>query len=122
MTTAEQVRSRRKEVLEELGGLEHIRRGSVVEQYVEDVHKDGSPVRRGPYTLYSYKEKRKTISRRLKSPQEAERHRKQIKGFRRFQELVSELVSLGEQLCQMEDRSPAEQKKTARSRSRRMPR
>ena len=122
MTTAEQVRSRRKEVLEEIGDLEDIRRGSVVEQYVEDVHKDGSPVRRGPYMLYSYKEKNKTVSRRLKSPQEAEMYRKQIKGFRRFQELVSELVSLGERLCEIEDQRPADLKKTARSRSRRMPR
>lgn len=120
MATAEQVRSRRKGVLEELGELQHIRRGSVVEQYVEDVHKDGSPVRRGPYMLYSYKEKTKTISRRLKSPQEAEMYRKQIKGFRRFQELVNELVGLGEQLCEIEDQAPANLKKTTRSKSKKM--
>lgn len=120
MATAEQVRSRRKGVLEELGSLEHIRRGSVVEQYVEDVHKDGSPVRRGPYMLFSYKEKGKTISRRLKSSHQAEVCRRQIKGFRRFQELVNELVGLGEQLCEIEDQSPANLKKTTRSRSRKM--
>ena len=119
MATAEQVRSRRKGVLEELGSLEHIRRGSVVEQYVEDVHKDGSPVRRGPYTLYSYKEKNKTVSRRLKGPEQAEMYRKQIKGFRRFKELVNELVGLGEQLCEIEDQAPTV-KKATRSRSRKM--
>ena len=120
MATAEQVRSRRKDVLEELGSLEHVRRGSVVEQYVEDVRNDGSPVRRGPYMLFSYKEKGKTISRRLKGPDQAEMYRKQIQGFRRFQELVNELVGLGEQLCEIEEQAPANLKKTTRSRSRKM--
>lgn len=118
MATGAQVRSRRKKVLEELGRLEHIRRGSVVEQYVEDVHKDGSPVRRGPYMLYSCKEKNKTISRRLKGQEQAEIYRKQIKGFRRFQEIVTELVSLGEQLCEIEGSAPSDLKKTTSSRSR----
>lgn len=117
MATAEQVRSRRKEILEELGSLEHIRRGSVIEQYVEDTHKDGSSVRRGPYMLYSYKEKNKTISRRLKDSEEAEVYREQIKGFRRFQEIVTELVSLGEHLCEIEGSLPSELKKTTNSRS-----
>jgi hypothetical protein len=118
MATVEQVRVRRREVLEELGNLEHIRRGSVTEQYVEDTHKDGTAIRRGPYMLYSYKEKNKTISRRLKSSGDADVYRKQIKGFRRFQEIMTELVSLGEQLCEAEGSAPTDLKKTANFRSR----
>lgn len=115
MTTTEGLRSRRKEILEELGSLEHIRRGSVVEQYVDSVHKDGSCVRRGPYPLYSYKEEKKTVSRRLRNPEQVQRHRQQIQGFRRFQELVAELVSLGEQLCEAEGKA-SDVKKTPYSR------
>ena len=118
MATAEQVRSRRKKVLEELGSLEHIRRGSVIEQYVEDTRKDGSRVRRGPYMLYSYKKKNKTVSRRLKRSEDANVYREQIKGFRRFQEIVTELVGLGEQLCDLEGAVPTNLKKTTGSRSR----
>lgn len=116
MAKAEMVRSRRNEVLRELAGLEHMRRGSVVEQFVEDVHKDGCTVRRGPYLLYSYKHKKKTISRRLKGSDEAERYREQISAFRRFQDLMAELVNLGEQLCEIEDASVTDVKKTKRSR------
>jgi hypothetical protein len=119
MATAEMVRSRRNEVLRELAGLEHMRRGSVVEQFVEDVHKDGREVRRGPYLLYSYKQKKKTISRRLKGADQAERYRDQINAFRRFQDLMAELVNLGEQLCEIEDLPATDVKKTTRSRWRR---
>ncbi len=94
----ETMRSRRREILKEMAGLEQMRRGSVVEQFVETVKADGSRSRRGPYALYSYKEKRKTVSRRVTDPKLAGLYRKQIQAFRRFQELVSELTSLGEKI------------------------
>ena len=64
MTHLETLRSRRSKILKEMSGLEQMRRGSVVEQFVEMVKADGSKVRRGPYALYSYKENKKTVSRR----------------------------------------------------------
>ena len=101
MSQVAQLRARRQELLAELAQLEQIRRGSVVEQFVEAVHKDGGKVRRGPYTLYSFKEKGKTVSRRVRTKRDAETYRKQIASFRRFQQVVSELLRLGEQLSDL---------------------
>lgn len=98
MSQPETLRARRKEILRELAGLEQMRRGSVVEQFVETARADGSKVRRGPYALYSYKDRKKTVSRRLTDPRLTEMYRKQIQAFRRFQELISELTSLGEKI------------------------
>jgi len=101
MATLEELRRERKQLLEELTQLEEIRRGSVVEQFVESTRRDGSKSRRGPYILYSYKEKRKTISRRLPDRNEAARYRHQIEGFRRFQEVMSRLLEIGEQISEL---------------------
>ena len=117
MDRIEQLRRRREQLLGELAGLEQIRRGSVVEQYVDAVHKDGSRVRRGPYPLYTFKDKGKTVSRRLRAKREAQEYRRQIAAFRRFQEVIKELVAIGEELS---DRGVWEEqgvKKTPRSRS-----
>ncbi len=117
MKQVESLRNRRKEILEELSQLERIRRGSLVEQYVEATRKDGTKTRRGPYMLYSYKEKGKTVSRRLTNPEEIPVYRKQIDGFRRFQELTGELRAIGEKLCNLLV-SETEVKKTSRKKSR----
>ncbi len=126
MSQIERLRARRKEVLAELAGLERIRRGSVMEQYVEAAHRDGSRVRRGPYPLYTYKERGKTVSRRLRSAADVERCRQEIAGFRRFRRLVEELLQLGEKLSALAALAPSPEasaaeaaKKTTRAASRR---
>ena len=48
--------------------------------------------------LYSYKEKGKTVSKRVTDPGQIPVYQKQIDGFRRFQELTAELRAIGEQL------------------------
>jgi len=98
MSDLEELKQQRDEILTELAGLDEMRRGSVVEQFVESTRKDGSTVRRGPYFLYSYKEKGKTVSQRLKDAEEADLYRHQIQSFRRFQELTSQLRKLGEKI------------------------
>jgi hypothetical protein len=70
----------------------------MVEQYVVTNRKDGTRGKRGPYRLYSYKDKGKTISKRLSDPQEAVLYERQIEGFRRFQHLTAELLCIGERL------------------------
>jgi hypothetical protein len=116
MPTFEELVRQREPLVKELAELIEIRRGSVVEQFVEVAREDGSKGRRGPYLLYSYKEKGKTVSQRLTDPQEAATYRRQIAGFRRFQELTAQLVELGE--C-ISDCVAAEEggKKTSSSRS-----
>lgn len=118
MVNLEDLRSRRREILKELAGLEQMRRGSVVEQFVESVKADGTRVRRGPYALYSYKDDNKTVSRRVTDNRLVQVYRGQIQAFRRFQGLVSELVLLGEKISDGAV-SDTEEKKLPRSSSKR---
>ncbi len=52
-----QLHAQRRALLDQIENLEQIRRGSITEQFVEAVHQDGTKVRRGPYVLYSYKDR-----------------------------------------------------------------
>jgi len=115
MTELERLRNRRSEILKGISELEQIRRGSVVEQYVETVKADGSTVRRGPYALYSYKEKKKTVSRRVSNPELIKVYREQINAFRRFQELNTELTSIGEKISDMVISEEDDKKKQQKS-------
>ena len=93
-----ELKSRWHEILSAVAELSEMRRGSIVEQFMETVNADGTKTRRGPYVLYSYKENNKTVSLRLTDPELADSYRKQIEAFRRFQDLMQELVSLGEKI------------------------
>jgi hypothetical protein len=71
---------------------------------------------RGPYPVYSFKEKGRTVSRRLHSAEEVSMYRQQIQDDRRFQQVVSELLKVGEQLSDAAARTAAV-KKTPHTRS-----
>ena len=109
MTATLGMDQRRREILAELAGLARIRRGSVTEQYVEATGRRGRTVRRGPYPLYSFKTKGRTVSRRIRAEQSAV-YREQIAAGRRFQELTRELMELGEALCEQDLRTDAVKK------------
>lgn len=116
MTRVEQLQDRRQRIVRELSQLDQMRRGSVVDQYVEATRKDGTRVRRGPYVLYSYKEEGKTVSRRITDPEQIPLYQQQIDRFRRFQQLSAELITLGEQLSELALSEPGV-KKTSKRRS-----
>jgi len=116
--------AKREELIQGLAGIKRMRRGSVVEQYYEVEHRDGTVARQGPYYLYSYKEGGKTVSRRLSGPPEAQRYREEIAQFRQFERLSAELVEVGQRLCEVaaeaEDAGGVREKKLRkRSRKRR---
>ena len=117
MSRLGELNRQRDEILKELAGLDEMRRGSVVEQFVDDTRKDDTAVKRGPYFLYSYKEKGKTVSQRLKDANEANLYRRQIQSFRRFQELTSQLRELGERISDLVA-GEREGKKTSKRKSR----
>ena len=97
MSTAS-LRQQRKALMEELGDLICVRRGSVVEQFVPATAADGRRYRRGPYPVYTFKERGRTVSKRLREPRQVELYRQQIRDGRRFQEVVAELMRVGEAL------------------------
>jgi hypothetical protein len=124
MSRIDVLKTRRDEILDEIRSLEQMRRGSVVEQVYESVGKDGVKIRRGPYLLYSFKEKGKTVSRRIKDPELKISYEQQIDAFRRFQELTAQLVRIGEQIADWALSGEEAQKKTLsrrRSNSKRTP-
>lgn len=101
MRRQEALQAQRQHILRQIEQLEQMRRGSLTEQFVEAVKADGSRSRRGPYPLYTYKDKNRTISRRVSDPQLLPLYRDQIQAFRRFQELSAELTRLGEELSDL---------------------
>lgn len=112
-STITQLHARRRQLLSQIENLDQIRRGSITEQFVETVRKDGQKVRRGPYTLYSFKDKGgRTVSRRLRDPAQIAHYRTQIEAFRQFQQCTAELLALGEALSDRAVEDPEAEKKT----------
>ena len=100
---------RRREILKEIEGIRSMRKGSVTEQYVEaPIKGKEEPVLRGPYWVYTRKEKGKTVSQRLRVDQ-AQRYREEVEAYHRFQKLSNEYaeitVSLGELERHLKDNS-----------------
>lgn len=118
MPTSEQIHAERKKLIAELAQLEQIRRGSLTEQMVEVVTRDGQRIKRGPYPLYTVKKRGRTVSRRVKTPEQVQAYREQIERGRRFHQLTTELFRLGEALSEQAVNAEA-QKKTSKRKSKR---
>jgi hypothetical protein len=103
----------RQTLLQQLSGLQQLRRGSLTEQFLMVKHCDGSQVKHGPYPLLTRKVGKKTLSQRLSDPAVVPLYRQQIQDMRQFETVVDQLVRVGEQLS---DLAVAEvvQKKTRR--------
>ena len=115
METLAKLTRQRNEILAQLAALGPMRKGSLSEQYVQTVLKDGSKSQRGPYTVYTCKENGKTLSRRLSRQDEVARYREQIATFRRFQQLTADLARIGQQLADLEAAGDEGCKKNSRN-------
>jgi len=102
---------RKNAIVDQIHALGDMRRGSIIEQYYKAKKKDGTRVKRGPYFLYTYKDKNHTHSRRIKKKQVAD-YRKQIETYRRFTDLVQELIAVSEQLSDLSSFEGEDEKKT----------
>src|SRR5207244_4713090 len=92
------LRQQRQQLLQQLSGLQELRRGSLTEQFLMVKRKDGSRVKRGPYPLLTRKHGQKTVSRRLTDPALVPLYRQQMQAPRRFDTVVDGLERVGEQL------------------------
>jgi hypothetical protein len=119
MNEIKRIEARRAEILREMGRLRWMRRGSVTAQHVPvKVKGKREPQLRGPYGLYTRKEKGKSVGRRLRGA-EVERYREEVLAFHRFQTLCREYAEVSERLAELE-RGSAEaetEKKPRKSRS-----
>lgn len=104
----------KNQLLAQLAALGPMRKGTLTEQYVQTTLKDGTPSRRGPYMVYTFKEHGQTLSRRLSDRAQIAGYRQQIATFRRFQELTAELARIGQQLADLEAAGQDEGKKNSK--------
>ena len=102
MDSIAKLTQRKNELLAGLAALGPMRKGTLNDQYVQTTLKDGTPSRRGPYTVYTCKEHGRTLSRRLSDRELIACYREQIAAFRRFQELTAALAQIGQQLADRE--------------------
>jgi hypothetical protein len=109
-----QLTRKKTDLLAQLAALGPMRKGSLTEQYVQATLKNGVQSQRGPYTLYTFKEKGRTVSRRLSDRDQIARYREQIDAFRRFQALTGELAQFSQRLADLEAVEATEGKKNSR--------
>lgn len=95
MIQTQQLRQRREEILRELQTFAGLRKGYLNEQYFPVV-RDGKQTgqKRGPYYVWTYKEGKKTVSKRLTSTAEIAQARKDAAAYARFKDLCRELEEL----------------------------
>ncbi len=123
MNTIRDLEARRKAILEEMRSIRSMRRGTISEQYLKVHHKGKKePVIRGPYYLFSRKERKRTVGYRLTTPEELEEARKDVAAHKRFVALCEEFEQLTERLGELERQSDevGQEKKRRKSRSNRM--
>jgi hypothetical protein len=88
----------RQGLLRQLADLRELRRGSLTEQFLTVKHADGSTAKHGPYPLLTRKEAQKTVSVRLTDAALVPLYRRQIQTLRQFENVVDQLVRVGEEL------------------------
>jgi len=88
-------------LVQQLSGLQELRRGSLSEQFLNVQRQDGSSVQRGPYPLFTRKQNGKTVSQRVTDAALVPVYRRQIQALREFETVVDALVQVGEQLSDL---------------------
>lgn len=88
-------------ILQEMGSITRMRRGSVNLQTLTSRRRDGSTVTHGPYYLYSRTVKGRSYSQRL-TEEDVEQYQEETENRRRFKELVQRYILVCEQLADRE--------------------
>lgn len=105
MSQLPKLQKQRQNILGHIASIEEMRRGSVTRQFFKTKRKQlNAPVFIGPYALYTYKKKGKTVGRRLRDPEEIRRLEERVENYHVFRRLCSELVDVSEQICDERDK------------------
>ena len=105
MSLLSKLRETRQDILAQIALLEEMRRGSVIRQFLKVKLKGKrKPIFSGPYALLTFKQKGKTVSRRLHDLEEIRRLEQQVENYHIFQQLCRGLVEIGEAICQEKER------------------
>lgn len=108
MSSIEELEAERERIFEQLRAMRSLERGSINEQYLKgSVQGQREPVLRGPYFVLSRYEGGRTLSRRLKTPEEVQGAREDVARHQRFVQLCKQLEELTQRLGELE-RGPGE--------------
>jgi hypothetical protein len=123
MNTRAELEARRESLLCQMRLIQSMKRGTLSIR-TEKIHLKGEkePVLRGPYPLFVRREGKRTVGRRLRSPQEVAQVREDIAAYERFWALCTEYAEVTEQLGEWERAAAAQDealKKTPKSLSKR---
>lgn len=123
METVQELEVGRDAILQEMRSIRSMRRGTINEQHFKARLKGRKGmVLQGPYYVLSRREGEKTVSKRLRSPAELERARKDVADYKRFMGLCQEFERLTARLGELERGAQdlEQEKKGFRSRSSKM--
>jgi hypothetical protein len=112
--TIQELEACRNTILDEIRSIRSMRRGTINEQHFKTRLKGRKGiVLQGPYYVLSRREGDKTVSRRLKSPEEVERARRDVAEYKRFMGLCQEFERLTARLGELErgEKDLAQEKK-----------
>jgi len=125
----ESLERQRVAILEEIGALGDMRRGSIVEQYLRCGKspcccQSRGHTGHGPYFTFTRKVQGKTQTRQLRLGPALSKLAREVEAFHRFRQLCDQLIEVNERLCALRplagaDWEPPEVKKTSRPPSRR---
>lgn len=103
--TIEELEGRRAVVLKQIAEIGDMRRGSIAERYRRCgkhpccCEQAGHPGH-GPYYSLTVKAEGTTVTRHVAAGAERAKVQREIAAFRRFQDLVPELVAVNEEICE----------------------
>ena len=123
METVQELEVGRDAILQEMRSIRSMRRGTINEQHFKARLKGRKGmVLQGPYYVLSRREGEKTVSKRLRSPAQLERARKDVAEYKRFMGLCQEFERLTARLGELERGAQdlEQEKKGFRSRSSKM--
>ena len=123
MDTVQELEVRRNAIIEQMRSIRSMRRGTINGQHFKTRLKGRKGVvLQGPYYVLSRREGEKTVSKRLTSPIELERARKDVAEYKKFLGLCQEFERLTARLGELEraEQGLEQEKKEFRSLSNKM--
>ena len=104
------LKQQREEVLEQMRSIDRLRRGTLSQHFLKKC-RGAQTLTHGPYFVLQGYLRGKKFSRHIPAV-EAAKVEEQVKGYKRFQQLAEDFVSLTERITQVEEQ-PADSKKNS---------